>query len=287
MGISIFARRAFLNVSPGQEFEPGRLPPRRGHIMRVSSMIRADQVAERLGARLNPTECYHGDVCIYVKPHVKSFEDFSFEGKSPYLDIVDGWALTPLADRHPNVGVIACSAADADTLRRVLPNKVTLIPQHHCNFERARRTREGVTRVGMIGTDRSFDHLPDGLARALAERGIELELFSTFFTRQDVVDFYQRIDVQIVWRPYPKRLANPLKLVNAASFGVPTIALDEPYFAEVRECYMGVCDARELLVALDKLRDDPYWFGKYTEGGRAVAERYHIDRIADLYRSLN
>lgn len=287
MPISIFARRAFLNINPGQEYVPAATPPARGHIMRVSSMIRADQIAERIGARLNPTECYTNDVCIYVKPHVKDPSYFLFEGRSPYLDIIDGWGLCGLARANPTVPVIACSQTDAETLKRVLPNPVVLIPQHHCNFERAKRTRTGVTRVGVIGGWPAFAYLPKGLGAALSERGIELELFSKFFTRQDVIDFYQRIDVQIVWRPYRMRLANPLKIVNAASFGVPTIARREPYFDEVEGCYLGVSGLDELLATLGWLADDADWYRALSQQSLKHAEAYHIDRIADLYRSLS
>jgi hypothetical protein len=281
--ISIFAQPAHINTNPSQPYTGG--PVKRGHIQRVSSMIRGDQITERLGARLNPADGYATDVCIYVKPHVKNGMYFQFEGR-PYLDIVDAWGLTALAHRNPQVGVIACSDQDGATLGRVLTNRVTVIPQHHCNFERVVRAREGITRVGVIGALPAFDKLPAGLAPALAERGIELECYSKFFSRQDVIDFYQRIDVQLVWRPYKMRLSNPLKIVNAASFGVPTIAYREDVFREVADCYMPVTTLAELLAELDRLRGLATLYQDYSSRCRAVAERYHIDRIAELYRRL-
>ena len=285
MDITIFAKRAFTNTNHGQDFDGAR--PQRGHLLRVSSIIRADQMAERLGAKLNPTDGYADDMCIYVKPHVKSKDDFDFEfPKRAWLDIIDGWALLPAIRKHPEIGIIACSDMDGETLRRMLPNRVVVIPQHHCNFERVHRTRKGVSVVGVIGTRGAFKYLPAGLELALAERGLKLEKFSKFFTRQDVIDFYQRIDVQIVWRPYRMRLANPLKLVNAASFGVPTVALAEDYFIEMGDCYLPLTNDMQLLNEIDNLMARPSYYAYLSESCLAHSESYHIDRIAEMYRRL-
>ncbi len=189
-GFSFFGKRAFLNTNHEQEFEPS-YPVRRGHLLRVSSMIRIDQIAERLGARVNPESGYDDDVCIYVKPNVpygRHDFDYTFP-KRAYLDIIDGYRLGQFAAKHPQMGVIACSQQDAEILRTSIPNRVVLIPQHHCNFERATRACTGVARVGCIGLRGAFDYLPLELEQALADRGITLELCSRFCTRQDVVDF--------------------------------------------------------------------------------------------------
>lgn len=283
MGISFFAKRAFTNVSPTRAYEIG--DPRRGHLLRVSSMIRADQMAERLGARLNPESDYEQDTCIYVKPHVKPGDGFEFKGRA-WLDIIDGWDLRTVARAAPTVGVIACSTLDGVILQRELPNNVVVIPQHHCNFERVTRERSGVTRVGCIGTEGAWKDLPAGLEEALGKRGVALERFSQFWQRQDIIDFYRRIDVQIVWRPYRKRLANPLKLVNAGSFGVPTIALHEDYFNEFGDAYIPVGSLAEFLTKLDELRSWPLLYDQWANRARVKAEAYHIDRIAEKYRSL-
>src|SRR3990167_10303093 len=112
--ISIFAKPSFLNVNPGQPFKERTKPPR-GHLMRVSSTIRGDQIADQIGAKLNPTEGYENDVNIYVKPMVQKGDDFKFEGK-PYLDIIDGHNLAMVAKRHPEVTMIVCSQADMEVM---------------------------------------------------------------------------------------------------------------------------------------------------------------------------
>jgi len=284
--ISIFSKPAFLNINPSEPFYLRKKPPR-GHLMRVSSIIRADQIAEKIGAKLNPESGYEDDICIYVKPQVRKGDDFTFKGKVNYLDFIDGHNLAMVAERHPEVGVILCSKADYDVYNGYLKNKLVLIPQHHCNFERVKRTRQGIKTAGVIGTRRAFPFLPEGLREELKKRDIELIEYSQFYTRQDIVNFYMSIDLQIVWRPYRKILSNPLKIVNACSFGVPTIALQEPaFYKEMRNCYIPVLDLNELLVAVDELKKYPEYYNGYAQRCIKKSEEYHIDRISKLYEQL-
>ena len=129
--ISIFAKETFLNINPS---EPLRLrtkpiPEGRGHAMRVSSMIRGDQIADEIGAKFNPTEGYENDTCIYVKPMVRKGDDFKFKGKKIYLDIVDGHNLGQLMIKYPEVKVIVCSDIDKITMSSCIPNEIVVIPQ--------------------------------------------------------------------------------------------------------------------------------------------------------------
>src|SRR5436309_1721406 len=114
MNISIFAKPAFLNTASSVPFVSKEASYKgNGHLQRVSSMIRGEQIASYIGAKLNPTSKYENDICIYVKPHVpKGTTDFKFEGKRAYVDIIDGWGLLPVLEKYPKVGVIACSKQD-------------------------------------------------------------------------------------------------------------------------------------------------------------------------------
>lgn len=285
--ISIFAKRAFLNTNPYNPFESKEKSYRgHGHLQRVSSMIRGDQIAEKIGAKFNPESGYENDVCVYVKPHLKKGMNFKFEGKRSYIDIIDGHNLGELALKHPEVGVIVCSQTDYKIMSNVLSNKITLIPQHHCNFERLKRTRSEIKRVGIIGEESAFEHLPKELEQELTKRGIQLVKFSKFFSRQDIIDFYLSIDLQIVWRPYKKILSNPLKIVNAASFGIPTIALEEKTFKEMDGCYIAVQDLKEFLQSLDIYIKYPEIYNLCSLECLKNSEKYHIDNIAKLYQEL-
>ncbi|SRR5258706_1142767 len=273
--ISIFAKEKFIGS-------------RHRHLMRVSSIIRGEQIAEKIGAKLNPESGYENDICIYVKPHVVPGNDFKFEGKKAYIDIIDGWRLLPLLKMHPEVGVVACSQSDYDFLSEELINKIVLIPQHHCNFERQYRKRSGVKRIGVIGVEEAFNYLPKNLEKELKERGIELVKYSNFKTRQDIVDFYMSIDLQIVWRPYKHRMSNPLKLINAAAFGIPTIALNEKTFSlEMKSFYYGVDTLEELLERVDWLTENPNTYNGLSVRCSLAAESYHIDYIAGMYKELD
>ena len=112
MNLSIFAKNPFRHK-------------RDGHLMRCSSIIRGEQIATFIGAKLNPSKGYENDVCIYVKPHIKPGYEFVFEGK-PYLDIIDGRALIETAKKHRHLPVIACSKWSAKYLSRLVNNKIIL-----------------------------------------------------------------------------------------------------------------------------------------------------------------
>jgi hypothetical protein len=257
------------------------------HLQRVSSIIRGEQIAAYMGnARLNPPGGYEDDICIYVKPHIKGNEDFKFEGR-PYLDIQDGWGLIPILQKHPEVPVIAFSERDVEILSELVENKVVLIPHHHLNFERIRRVKDKITRVGVTGSIGAFTHVAETIKQGIAERGLELAEHSIFYPRMAVSRFYQSIDVQLVWRPYRKRLSCPLKIVNASSFGIPTIALDEPSFREMEGAYIGVETAEEWLQKLDELIADKQLYYDISKVCIEKSEKYHIDNISKLYGELD
>ncbi|MCX6704627.1 MAG: hypothetical protein NTZ07_04270 [Candidatus Woesebacteria bacterium] len=259
--------------------------------MTASGVVRGWQIDEKIGARLNPKSSYKSDLCIYVKPQLDADSDFKFEGKKQYLDIIDRFDLVPLIKTNPKLSVIACSEMDYVGLTTILAtdsltNKVVLIPQHHCNYDREIRTGKEINTVGVIGTDYTFKNLPPDLEPQLSQRGIKLLKSSDFLKRQDVVNFYKSIDLQIVWRPWRKKLANPWEIVNAASFGIPTIAYEEPYFKEMGSCYAAVSGFDEFLTWLDILRSPTTLYNNYSELCLEKAERYHIDNIAKLYEAL-
>ena len=81
-------------------------------------------------------------------------------------------------------------------------------------------------------------------------------------------------------------MSNPLKLVNASSFGIPTIALDEPAFKEMDGCYIPVHSINEFMNQLDNLRSSPFLYQEYSNKAVKKAEEYHIENIANLYTNL-
>ena len=270
-GISIFAKKHFYTRS--------------GRLMRMTSMIRGEQIAQAIGAKLNPESGYENDVCIYVKPYVNDDRVFDFAGRS-YLDLIDTFKLTRLAKNFPDVSIIACSENDKKVISEAVENKVVCIPQHHCNFERIQKESSELKTVGVVANPSAMKYLPEGLKDRLAEIGLDFVPFENFRERQDLVNYYQTIDLQIVWRPWFTELSNPLKMVNAASFGVPSIALDEPSFSEMEGCYIPVKTLDEFILAAEKLKSSPTDNEKLVQRGVEKAEEYHIENIAKMYKAL-
>jgi len=256
------------------------------HLQRVSSIIRGEQIAAYMqNARLNPPAGYENDICIYVKPHIKPGFNFKFE-KNSWIDIQDGFDLRHALNKYSDVGAIVFSELDAETMKHYIKNKIVLIPHHHCNFERAKRERKGITRVGVTGSFAAFPLIPATIRQGLKDRNIELVEWSSFYPRTSVARFHATIDIHLQWRPWKKFLSCPLKITNAASFGVPTIAFDEPSFKEMQGAYIGVKTPEEWLEKLDYLIENPDQYAAYSQNGLDKAERYHIDNISKLYQQL-
>lgn len=256
------------------------------HLQRVSSIVRGEQIAAYMGtARLNPSKINEGDVNIFVKPHIKGDNDFIFPANS-WIDIQDGWELVSILDKHPEVGVIAYSDQELEALKG-LRNKKALIPHHHVNFERTIRKRDSIKKVGTTGSGAALEHIPQEIKDGLKKRGIKLEYCDTFYPRMSVSRFHESLDVHIHWRPYAKRrLSCPFKIINAASFGVPTIALDEPSFKEVAGTYCPVNTSKEWLDQLDLLIANPDIYNDFAKKCIEISETYHIENIAKLYEAL-
>ena len=251
---------------------------------RLSSIIRGSQIADKIGAKLNPLSGFENDVCIYVKPHIDPGDEYQFSG-IPYLDVLDAvWAKHTLR-KYPNVTAILCSKVDYDYMRRRVRNKQILIPQHHCNFEREKRQRGGINIVGVIGAPAAFEYIPLAIRHGLQARGIDLVQYTSGRKRAEVCEFYRNIDIQLVWRP-DQPMGNPLKIINGMAYGVPTIARNERFFDEVDEYYFPVESPEEWLNALDKLRASPAMYTDYSARGMEEAEEYHIDNISELYLEL-
>lgn len=258
------------------------------HLQRVSSIVRGEQITSYMGnARLNPESGYENDTCIFVKPHIKPGNDFDFP-KNSWIDIQDGWDLIHTLNKYPEVGVIAYGDLAYETLKKTVKNRIVNIPHHHVNYERTRRTRDKITRIGTTGSPEAWNYIPDEIKEGIKKRGLTLEMYSTFYPRTAVARFHESIDIFIHWRPFlSRKLSCPFKIINAASFGVPTIALDEPSFKELSPtAYIGVKTPEEWLAALDLLLEFPLTYENMSKECIDISEKYHISNIAKLYEQL-
>jgi hypothetical protein len=89
------------------------------------------------------------------------------------------------------------------------------------------------------------------------------------------------LDLQIVWRKQNRPLKNPLKIVNAMSFGIPTIAYPETAFREVDGYYWQARTMNDVAFGIERLRQ-----GFDAKPLMDKAEYYHISRIGRMYKCL-
>lgn len=233
----------------------------------LGSMIRGKQIADYIGGQYNPK-------CIYIKPtslnHIRDCD---------YVDVSDGeWEHFKT---RPKLKLIANSLYGYEFLKEHLPNEIIYIPQQHLNWERTKRDRKGITCCGYIGKhSKVADKMYKEIADKLTSVNLQFEFFSGFFTREDAIEFYKRIDLLIVgpWKgdgPFK----TPTKLINAASFGVPSIAYPIPQYKEFEGYYIPYED--NLLGLINKLDYD-----NFAQKIMVKAEDYHISKIAELYKKL-
>ena len=258
-------------------------------------IVRGNQVAEFLGARLNPKSGYENDLCIYVKVKPQTYP------KHSYYDFVDGAYNIDWLKAHPDIGVIAISPSSQKYLSKVLNrNDIVCIPHHHCNYERHLRPERPVKVVGIIGSKNSFQYPIEKIRDDLKDMGLTLLYEEDFWNtyaksmnpRQAVKAFYEQIDIQIVWRPKPWSprfdvYRNPLKLENASSFGIPTVAYPEPSYVREWDREFAHAESIPQLISLIRmLKEYPEVYKNMSKRALGKAELYHIDTIKKLYLAL-
>ena len=273
--ISIFAKHTYYLDDLDN---PGKL-----FLRRLTSRVRGEEIANYLGAKLNPPSGYENDVCIYVK-----FGRFDRVKDGDYVDLLDDlYAIEQLKTR-PKVKAIAMSTPHLEYVRGILKNNITYIPHHHVNFERVRRRRKRIINCGYVGSASGYDiQLNRKIGRRLAELGLNFMPLFHYATREDIINFYKKIDLQIIGSfkllniPY----YHQTKIVNAMSFGIPTIASQRLGYRDVEGFYIPVNNMDELVEAAKMLKD-PAQYNLWPEKIIAESEKYHIGEIAKLYKQL-
>lgn len=251
------------------------------NVNRLSGRIRGEEIADYLGAKKNPKMIDKTDVCIWVKP---VSVNRVIEGG--YLDILDTFPIPEDLKERPDIKIIVASQTSYDYLTNLLPNKVILIPSHHVNVERYKRKRTEIKVAGYIGNPSPWaDTLYKNVAECLKE--FEFKTCFDYKTREDAVDFYRQLDVFVIGDFAPDININkvPTKIINAASFGIPTVAPPLMGYAELEGCYLPVHNMDELVEKVNELKN-PVFYKKMSNLVLHMAEPYHIENIAKLYRSL-
>jgi hypothetical protein len=273
--ISFFAKPAVF-LGPSERYPYPRL-------QRGSSMIRGEQMAQYMGAKLNPETDYEGDLRIYVKP--STLDDIP---DGSYIDMLEEVGFIPMLEERPGLHVIVLSQAGKEFLEKRIGNQVVVIPQHHCNLEGFARGRKEITTVGVIGSRDSFDDPTGQFKDQAKEIGLEFSVCNSFRSRMEVCDFYKRIDIQVSWNTdvtRQKLFRDSLRIKNAASFGIPTVAFPEIPMKEFKGSYLQVETKKDLVGEVERLKEkDYYWM--WSEKAIKAAEAFHIGNIAQKYLEL-
>lgn len=271
--ISIFAKLPYLLDDP-----KGGV-----YLQRLTGRVRGEEIAQYLRAKFNPTGGYENDVCIYVKYYrLDQVKDGS------YVDVLDDLHVPELLKTRSKIKVIAMSKPHLEYLRNILENEIVYIPHHHINLERIRRKRKKIINCGYVGSNPRYDvELNKEIARRLKKIGLKFMPYYNYTSRDDIINYYKQIDLQIIG--HFDRLDIPYyhqtKIVNAMSFGIPTIASPRLGYIEVKDFFIAVKTMDELAEAV-KLMKDPANYNKWPEKIITESEKYHISEIAKLYQAL-
>jgi hypothetical protein len=261
------------------------------HLRRGSSLIRAHQIADFIDAKVNPKSDFEDDVCIFIKPsYLRKGETYELPGRKRYVDLVDAYQLFGWFLENPEINVIVVSKANLqDCLDIGLKNKIYPIPQQHCNFENILRPKREILTVGHIGNPDPylFSNL-ELLTKSFKVYGLEYKDYYLYMDRNDVVNFYKGIDIQIVWRPDASayKLKNPMRIINAGSFGIPTVAYPEKAFKEIEGYFIPARTLDEMVEKVVQLKENEDMYFEYTQKVLDLSKNYHISEISKLYLDL-
>lgn len=251
------------------------------------------QMARRIGAKVNPFDDTSEDICIGIKmsPYAVGRDKHVFKWHRFYLDLIDHSTVLKWLKKRPWVDLIVASRSAEFYVPQLLPNPITFIPQHHCNFERTVKKIREPRVVAYVGTTPPLADWVDTVASAISKMNLELRVYGNCARRGHVVNAYLETDIQFTWRnDVTERLLytkNPLKILNAASFGIPTVANIEPAFEyECRDHYFGVRALSEALDAIRELQTNPACYERFAAVGPTLAEPYHVDHIGAAFQRL-
>ncbi len=266
-------------AKPAHYYKHGTLTTRNPHLYRTSSLVRGNQIAAYLGWELNPEERELG---IYVKPNENEISEMP---DGSFIDVIDAFHLFHAISKRPKLNVILTSQYHYELWKNRIPNKIIVIPHHHCNFDREIRTKTEVDTVGYIGSIRGIDLDIDEATKRFNDMGLKFLTNYDFRGREDSVAFYKQIDIQLVWKPDNLPGHTPMKITNAASYGIPSISKPCEHFKEIEGFYITAPDKEGLYAEVEKLKD-PDYYASWSERLIPEMEKYHISNIAKQYEEL-
>jgi len=261
-----------------------------------SSKIRGQQLAEATGGICDPKTIEYGDTLVLVKIFPTNI-DFLGRFNNVYADVVDGDSILEMVRHYPHINIIAISELAKQYIECRVKNKVILIPEHHCNFDNeVRDSKKKIETVGFVGSINSLDLDPIILARELRKVGLNFAaLFcdDTNVTREDVVEFYKNIDIQVCFRlprllkHMPPEMKNPLKIYNAGSFKIPTVSYPElNYVKECPDAFFEASSVDRIAGICSMLVKERATYNGLADRAYKLSKSHHINIIAKKYEEF-
>lgn len=257
----------------------------------ASGEIRGRQMAKVTGGVVDPERVSVDDVLVFIKS--RPSDRVVKYLMAMYIDVDDNHTLIPYLSEHREVHVIAASRVGQQYLKEQTGrDDILLIPSNHCNYERFVKVMSGVKTAGFIGYRENLHLDVDELRSALGKVGIDFVIKTEFKSREEVCDFYKSIDIQICFRqksdtnPAPE-LRDPLKLINAGSFGIPTVAYPEPSYAdEFGDCFLPAMSLDKVVEGCEWFKNNGWFYHEVAMAALQCAEHYHIEHIAPMFLAL-
>ncbi len=254
----------------------------------ASGNIRGVQIAKKLNAICDPKEPVSKDnIFVFIKStpniHVPRM----------YVDLIDAYGILTSFVKFPDARIITMTDLAKNYISNRVYNDIVVIPEHHCNFENFVRVDREVKIVGFVGYPLNFSLDPMFVKDELAKIGLEFIWCIDFKSRDDICNFYRKIDIQLTFRPRspiticPAELKNPLKLANAGSFKIPSVCCAEPsYIAEFKGCFLVAENIEEIVSQCKLLKNDAAAYDTYVQRSYYSSRKYHIDYIAPKFKDL-
>lgn len=258
-----------------------------------SEFTRGRQIAEALGCGVNTVMRDYDETIIAVKTLPNKDQAKSFTNL--YIDMIDSCNTVKVAKEYPQAKIIVLTDIMRDVLSQRVKNELVLIPEHSCNLEQACRTPGDVKTVGYVGSRQCFNLKPLEVKSVLAQIGLDFKVLlceDRSVTRKDVCEFYKSIDIQLAFRTpqddvRPQEYRNPLKIFNAGSFGIPTVAFPEVSYSLCAGTYF--LEATCLGSVLDRcymLKNDKELYEFYSDRAYRWSKQFDILEIAKEYAKL-
>lgn len=240
--------------------------------------IRGEDVALHLKAIYNhkyTENKVRGDLNIHIKPYtLDNVQD------GDWVDVSDGVYVPELLMSRPKVKVIAHSLYSYKFLKEVLPNEIVWISQQHLNWERERKEVKEIKVCGYIGgPSEQIRKQYDAIGKSLNKAGFEFITCFDFVTREDAKNFYKKIDCLVVGQSIDDPYKTPTKLINATSFGIPSVAFPMKAYEEWGGSYTPCFHDELIPETVSNLKFDQNELV-------AESEFYHISNVTKRYENL-